>query len=57
MESEWASFHPMDNTGSTCITPEGINKLKELSGRDDTTFEILDFKSIQSADAGEKKVE
>ena len=36
VEAEWASFHPMDNTGSTAINKEGIMKLKELGGRDDS---------------------
>jgi Ala-tRNA(Pro) deacylase len=43
LESEWASFHPMDNTGSTAINKDGILKIKELTGRDDSNFEILDF--------------
>jgi hypothetical protein len=38
MDAEWASFHPMDNTGSTAINKEGILKLKELAGRDDTNW-------------------
>ena len=42
-EAKWASFHPMDCTGSTAIKGEGILKLKELAGRDDASFEILDF--------------
>ena len=42
-EAKWASFHPMDCTGSTAIRGEGILKLKELAGRDDASFEILDF--------------
>ena len=33
-EAEWVSFHPMDNTGSTCINKAGIDKIKELTGRD-----------------------
>lgn len=43
VDAEWASFHPMDNTGSTCINKEGIMKLKSLTNRDDTNFEIMDF--------------
>jgi hypothetical protein len=46
MEAEWASFHPMDNTGSTAINKEGLLKIKELTGRDDTNFEVLDFSTI-----------
>ena len=51
VEAEWASFHPMDNTGSTAINKEGILKIKELTGRDDTNFEILDFDKL-AADHG-----
>ena len=36
LDADAASFHPMDNTGSTAIRKDGILKLKELSGRDDT---------------------
>ena len=46
MDAPWASFHPMDNTGSTAINTEGILKIKELTGRDDTNFEVLDFSTI-----------
>lgn len=49
LEAEWASFHPMDNTASTAINREGILKIKELSGRDDSNFEVLDFSTIASA--------
>ena len=49
MDAEWASFHPMDNTGSTCINKEGILKIKELTGRADTSFEVLDFSTIGGA--------
>ena len=55
-DAEWASFHPMDNTASTCINKEGILKIKELLGRDDTNFEVLDFSTIGGAPAsGEPK--
>lgn len=43
MDAEWASFHPMDNCASTAINREGIMKIRELAGRDETNFEILDF--------------
>ena len=49
IDAEFASFHPMDNSASTAVTKEGILKLKELSGRDDTNFAILDFSTLQSA--------
>ena len=38
----------MDNTASSAINKDGIMKLKELSGRDDTTFEVLDFSTISN---------
>lgn len=44
-EAEWQSFHPMDNTGSTVINREGVDKIKELCGRDDSNYEIYDFAS------------
>jgi len=57
LEAEWASFHPMDNSSSTAIKKEGINKIKEVCGRDDTSFEILDFSTLQgeAKPAGEQK--
>jgi len=63
IDAEWASFHPMDNTGSTAINKEGIMKIKELTGRDETNFEIMDFAKLAAdsgagaaaADGGEKK--
>lgn len=51
MEAKFASFHPMDNTGSTAIAKEGIEKLRELAGRDETNFEFMDFAKL-AADAG-----
>lgn len=50
IDAKYASFHPMDNTGSTAINKEGILKLKELAGRDDTNYEILDL--IKLAESG-----
>ena len=51
IEAKFASFHPMDNTGSTAISAEGIQKLRELAGRDETNFEFMDFAKL-AADAG-----
>jgi hypothetical protein len=51
MDAEWASFHPMDNSGSTCINKEGILKIKEVGGRDDTNWEIMDFSAVAPAAA------
>lgn len=55
--AEWVSFHPMDNTASTCISKEGIDKIKELTGRDESNFEVLDFSSIGSGEAPPAKTE
>lgn len=49
MEAEFASFHPMDNSASVAISKDGILKLKELAGRDDTNWEVLDFTTIAPA--------
>ena len=49
MEAEFASFHPMDNSASVAISKDGILKLKELGGRDDTNWEVLDFTTIAPA--------
>ena len=57
MDAEFVSFHPMDNTGSTAINKDGILKLKQLAGRDDTNFEILDFTTIMEAPAAEGAVQ
>ena len=46
IDAKFASFHPMDNTGSTAINVDGINKLKELAGRDETNYEIIDLSSM-----------
>lgn len=50
-DSKWQSFHPMDNTASTCINADGVNKVKELAGRDDSTFEIVDFAALAGGEA------
>ena len=51
LDPEFVSFHPMDNSASTAITKDGINKLKELSGRDDSSWGVLDFATIGPAPA------
>jgi hypothetical protein len=48
-ESKWQSFHPMDNTASTCINVDGVNKIKSLCERDESNFEILDFATLGGA--------
>lgn len=50
LDAPFASFHPMDNTGSTAINKDGILKLKELAGRDDSNYEILDFSKFGDGD-------
>ena len=45
----------MDNSASTCINKDGILKLKEIGGRDDTNWEIMDFSTL--APAGAKPAE
>lgn len=57
-EAKWQSFHPMDNSASACINVDGVNKIKELAGRDDSNFEILDFVELAggaAAGQGAKK--
>jgi hypothetical protein len=49
MDAEWTSFHPMDNAASTCISKEGILKLKEVGGRDESNWEVMDFATIAPA--------
>ena len=51
-ESKWQSFHPMDNAASTCINVDGVNKIKELTGRDDSNFEIMDFVALKGGTGG-----
>lgn len=46
LDANYASFHPMDNTGSTAINKEGILKIKELCGRDDNNFIVHEFGAI-----------
>lgn len=46
MDAEFVSFHPMSHHASTAIPKDAILKLKDLAGRDDTNFEILDFATI-----------
>jgi len=50
MDSEFSSFHPMDNTASTAVTKDGMLKIKDLVGRDETNFEVVDFTSLASAE-------
>jgi|APSaa5957512535_1039671.scaffolds.fasta_scaffold220554_1 hypothetical protein len=52
LDAEFASFHPMDNSGSTAINKEGILKLKQLAGRDDSNFEIIDFVKLAGGAGG-----
>lgn len=52
IDAKYTSFHPMDNTGSTAINKEGILKLKELAGRDDTNYEILDLLKLAESGGG-----
>lgn len=53
-DAEWASFHPMDNTASTCINQAGILKIKEMCGRDDTNWQVLDFAELNSNQEAKK---
>jgi len=45
-EASWVSFHPMDNSASTCINQQGVQQIKELGKRDDASFEVLDFAAL-----------
>ena len=54
-DSDWASFHPMDNTASTAINKEGILKIKELAGRDDTNWQVLDFSELNAGQEAKKE--
>ena len=47
-EFEYVGFHPMVNTATTAITPDGVKKVIELSGHEAV---ILDFASISTATA------
>lgn len=44
----------MDNTASICINQAGVNKIKELTGRDDTNFQVINFAEMSQAPAGDK---
>lgn len=55
MDAEFASYHPMDNSASIAISKEGMLKLKELGGRDDSNWEVLDFTTIAPAAGGDAK--
>ncbi len=48
MDGQYASFHPMDNTASTAISTQSILKIKDILGRTDKNFEVLDFKTLVS---------
>ena len=45
----WQSFHPMDNHASICINKDGVDKVKDLAGRDASTFQITDFEDMGAA--------
>lgn len=47
VDAAYASFHPMNNAASTAINKDGIMKIIELTGRDNTHYEILDFDTIK----------
>ena len=38
----------MDNTASTAISTSSILKIKDIVGRNDKNFEIIDFKTLVS---------
>jgi hypothetical protein len=48
MDGKFVSFHPMDNTASTAISTSSILKIKDIVGRNDKNFEIIDFKTLVS---------
>jgi hypothetical protein len=56
MDAEWVSFHPMDNTASTAIKIEGLLKIKEVTKRDDTNFEVIDFAAMGGGEGVAKPV-
>ena len=61
LDANYASFHPMDNTGSTAINKQGILKIKELCGRDENDFIVHDFGAVaplsEAKGAGKPKKE
>lgn len=48
-EAKWQSFHPMDNSASCCINADGVDKIKQLAGKTDQTFMIVDFEAMAGA--------
>ena len=56
LSAPFASFHPMDNTGSTAISPDSIHKIASIMKRDDSNFIIMDFGEAAPATANAKPV-
>ena len=62
--AEWQSFHPMDNSASTRINRDGVTKIRDLSGKSDQLFRLVQFgtlaeavASAETAAAAQKKSE
>lgn len=51
IDAPFASFHPMDNSGSIAINAEGIHKIAKIMNRDDSNFIIMDLGNPEAAGA------
>lgn len=45
-QAEWISAHPMDNSASTVVTKDGINRILELTGRSEKSLKVLNFDEL-----------
>ena len=52
---KWQSFHPMDNHASVSITKDGVAKIKDICGRDENNWQIIDFASGGEAPPAQPK--
>ena len=49
MNAPYATFHPMDNTGSIAITAESIRKIAKIMNRDESNFFVMDLTKADPA--------
>lgn len=46
-QADWISAHPMDNSASTVLNQEGVNKVLQLAGKQDRGLQILNFDELK----------
>lgn len=45
-QADWIWAHPMDNSASTVVNKDGVNRILELTGRSDKNLKVLNFDDL-----------